>query len=370
MLTEEQQMPRDAARDWARERSPVAALRRLRDSGDGRGFDPALWAEMGQMGWTGVLVPEAHGGSDFGFSALALVLAETGRTLTASPLLSTAVIGASALTLAGSEAQQAAWLPRIASGEAVVALAVEEGPHHAPERIALLAEPADGGWRLAGEKRFVPEGGDADLFIVAARGAGEPDAITLFLVPADAASATPRRMADSRGWADVRFDAALADDAVLGEVGAGRPVLEAVLDRARVALAAEMLGSAAEAFEITLAYLKTRTQFGQLIGGFQALQHRAAQMFTQLELARSCVEAAAAAVDAGAPDLPLLASLAKAKANDVLHLVSNEMVQMHGGIGMTDEHEAGFYLKRARTAEALYGSSAWHRDRYARLAGF
>ena len=372
-LTEEQQMLRDAARDWARERSPVAALRRLRDGGDAGGFDPALWAEMAEMGWSGVLVPEAHGGSDFGFSALALVLAETGRTLTASPLLSTAVIGASALTLAGSEAQQAAWLPRIAAGDAVVALAVDDGPHHAPERMALGAERANGGWRLAGEKRFVPEGGAADLFIVAARtgavhaGAG---AVTLFLVEAAEARAQPRRLADSRGWADVRFDTVAADRAVLGDVHRGDALLEQVLDRARVALAAEMLGSAAEAFEITLAYLKTRTQFGQLIGGFQALQHRAAQMFTELELARSCVEAAAAAVDAGAPDLPALASLAKAKANDVFHRVSNEMVQMHGGIGMTDEHDAGFYLKRARTAEALYGSSAYHRDRYARLAGF
>ena len=372
MLDDEQQMLRDAARDWARERSPVAALRRLRDSGDTRGYDPALWAEMAAMGWTGVLVPEAHGGSDFGFTALALVLAETGRTLTASPLLSTAVIGASALTLAGSGAQQAAWLPRIAGGGAVVALALDEGPHHAPERIGLRAERADGGWRLAGEKRFVPEGGAADLFVVAARtgGAGGMNGITLFLVEAAGATAEPRRMADSRGWADVRFDTTLGDDAALGQGDGGGELLAALLDRARIALAAEMLGSAAEAFEITLAYLKTRTQFGQLIGGFQALQHRAAQMFTELELARSCVEAAAAAVDAGAPDLPALASLAKAKANDVFHRVSNEMVQMHGGIGMTDEHDAGFYLKRARAAEALYGSSAYHRDRYARLAGF
>ena len=366
-LGDEQRMLRDAARDWARERSPVAALRRLRDGGDVRGFDPALWAEMAQMGWTGVLVPEAHGGSEFGFAALALVLAETGRTLTASPLLSTAAVGASALTLGGSPAQQAAWLPRIAGGDAVVALAVDEEPPHAPERIRLAAERAGGGWRLAGEKRFVPEGGAADLFVVAARA---DDGITLFLVEAAAAEAASRRMADNRGWADVRFDVTVGEETVLGAPGGGAALLERLLDRARVALAAEMLGSAAEAFEITLAYLKTRSQFGQLIGGFQALQHRAAQMFTELELARSCVEAAATAVDAEAPDLPALASLAKARANDVFHRVSNEMVQMHGGIGMTDEHDAGFYLKRARTAEALYGSSAWHRDRYARLSGF
>jgi alkylation response protein AidB-like acyl-CoA dehydrogenase len=209
----------------------------------------------------------------------------------------------------------------------------------------------------------VIDGLQADLLIVAAREGGEA---RLFLVRGDAAGVErrPRRMADSRGYADVRFENAPAEP--LG----GPEVLPALLDRAYASLAAEMLGSAAQAFETTLDYLKTRTQFGQLIGGFQALQHRAAQMFVELELARSCVEAALAAADAGAADLPALASLAKARANDAFHRVSNEMVQMHGGIGMTDEHDAGFYLKRARTAEALFGASAFHRDRYARLMGF
>ena len=157
---------------------------------------------------------------------------------------------------------------------------------------------------------------------------------------------------------------------MLGETGREWTILEPALDRARATLAAEMLGTASHAFEITLNYLKTRTQFGQAIGAFQALQHRAAKMFTELELTRSAVEAALEAIDADAPDVPVLASLAKAKANETLHLVSNEMVQMHGGIGMTDAFDAGLYLKRARVAEALYGSSSYHRDRFARLGGY
>ena len=359
MLSEDLLMVRDAAREWAQERAPVAALRRLRDDGDPRGYDPALWREMSELGWAGVLAPEADGGSDLGYAAMGLVLAETGRTLTASPLFATALMGAAALRLGGSVAQQAEHLPRIAAGEITCALALEEGPHHAPERLAARVE--QGG--LSGAKLAVIDGLQADLLIVAAQDGGEA---RLFLVRGDAVGVERRRrrMADSRGYADIGFHSAPAEP--LG----GGGVLPALLDRAYAGLAAEMLGSAAQAFETTLGYLKTRTQFGQLIGGFQALQHRAAQMFVELELARSCVEAALAAADASEPDLPALASLAKAKANDAFHRVSNEVVQMHGGIGMTDEHDAGLYLKRARVAEALFGGSAFHRDRYARLMGF
>ena len=182
---------------------------------------------------------------------------------------------------------------------------------------------------------------------------------------------TPLHTVDNRAAADISFeDVAVPLSAILGDIGEGWAVLDPVLDRARACLAAEMLGTATQAFTITLDYLKTRNQFGQLIGAFQALQHRAAKMFTELELTRSAVQAALDAIDAGAPDTASLCSLAKARANDTLHLVSNEMVQMHGGIGMTDVHDAGLYLKRARVAEALYGTSSYHRDRYARLGGY
>jgi len=376
VLTEEQTMLRDAAKSWARDASPITRLRALRDSGSGASFDPAVWAEMGQMGWAGVIVPEAHGGSAFGYLGLGLILEETGRTLTASPLISTALIAASALMLGGSEAQKTDWLPRIAAGEIVATLAVDEKAHHAPEMTALKADKAGDGWRLTGKKTFVLDGEAADLIIVAARTAGKPgaaDGITLFLVKGTAEGLTRKRLAlaDSRGAAELTFaGVTVGADAVLGEAGKGWAVLEATLDRARAGLAAEMLGSALQAFEITLDYLKTRTQFGQVIGTFQSLQHRAAKMFTDLETTRSCVEAALEAIDAGGADNRAICSLAKAKASELAHLVSNEMVQMHGGIGMTDVHDAGLFLKRARVAEALFGGAGYHRDRYARAMGF
>ena len=376
VLTEEQSLLRDAAKTWTQEKSPVSAFRKMRDAGAPLGYDPVAFAEMAEMGWTGVIIPEEYGGSAFGYVGMGLILEETGRTLTASPLLATALAGASAIILGGTDAQKQAWLPKIASGEAVATLAVDEGAHHAPRKVALTATRTERGFTLSGAKTFVLEGIAADVFVVSARTSGaasDTDGISLFLVPAGTAglTRTTLRLADSRGAANLAFaDVKVGADALLGAEGGGWPLLEQVLDRARAGLAAEMLGSALQAFEITLDYLKTRVQFGQVIGAFQALQHRAAKMFTELELARSCVEAALAAIDNNAPDAPELVSLAKAKAGDTLHLVSNEMVQMHGGIGMTDAHDAGLYLKRARAAETTFGGQSYHRDRYARLQGY
>jgi alkylation response protein AidB-like acyl-CoA dehydrogenase len=376
VLTEEQSMLRDAARTWTREKSPVSAFRKMRDSGAPLGYDPAAFAEMAEMGWTGVIIPEEYGGSAFGYLGLGLILEETGRTLTASPILSTALASASAIILGGTDAQKEAWLPKIASGELVATLAVDEGPHHKPAHVALTAAKSETGYTLSGTKTFVLEGMAAGLFVVSARtagAAGEAAGISLFLVPADVKGISRKalKLADSRGAAIVTFeDVDVGADALLGAEGGGFELLEKTLDRARAGLCAEMLGSAVQAFETTLDYLKTRVQFGQVIGSFQALQHRAAKMFTDLELARSCVEAALTAIDNDSPEVPELVSLAKAKVGDTLHLVSNEMVQMHGGIGMTDAHDAGLYLKRARAAEATFGGQAYHRDRYARLQGF
>ena len=376
VLNEEQTMLRDAAKSWVQEKSPVTAFRKMRDSGVELGYDAAAWNEMAEMGWAGVIIPEEYGGSNFGYLSMGLILEETGRTLTASPLLASGLAAASALVLGGSEEQKSEWLPKIAGGEIVGTLAVDEGAHHAPEKVALKAEKSGSGYKLTGTKSFVLEGLAANLLIVSARTSGKPgdtDGITLFLVPADAAGVTRKRLhlADSRGAANIEFAGVeVGADAVLGEVDKGWPLLEKTLDRARAGLAAEMLGSALQAFETTLDYLKVRVQFGQVIGSFQALQHRAAKMFTDLELARSAVEAALQAIDADTPDVPELVSLAKAKMGDVFHLVSNEMVQMHGGIGMTDAHDSGLFMKRARVTEALFGGASFHRDRYARLMGF
>jgi alkylation response protein AidB-like acyl-CoA dehydrogenase len=373
VLSEEQSMLRDAAKSWVSEKSPVTAFRKMRDSGNEDGFDRAAWKEMAEMGWAGILIPEEFGGVGMGYLTMGLVLEETGRTLVASPLLSTALTATAALLLAGSDAQKQEWLPKIAEGKVIATLAVDEGAHHAPEKIALAAKKSGSGYTLSGKKSFVLDGGAADLFIVAARTSGksgDKTGITLFLVPGNAKGLARHRLksVDSRGVANLTFDN--VEGAMLGSVDGGFDILDATLDRARAGLAAEMLGAATQSFETTLDYLKTRVQFGQVIGTFQALQHRAAKMFTDLELTRSCVEAALAAIDKNANDVAALASLAKAKASDLDHLVSNEMVQMHGGIGMTDAHDSGLYLKRARAAEATFGGSAFHRDRYAKLMGY
>jgi alkylation response protein AidB-like acyl-CoA dehydrogenase len=360
VLTEEQSMLKDAAKSWVQEKSPVSAFRKMRDSGVELGYDAAAWNEMAEMGWAGVIIPEEYGGSDFGYLSLGLILEELGRTLTASPLLASGLAAASALVLGGSDAQKSEWLPKIAEGSVVATLAVDEGPHHNPAKVETKFDAG----KITGKKSFVLEGPAANLFVVSAKG---KDGIGLYLVRADAAGVSKQRLqlADSRGAANVEFKGAAAEP-----LSGGAELLDKVLDRARAGVAAEMLGAATQAFETTLDYLKTRVQFGQVIGSFQALQHRAAKMFTDLELSRSAVEAALTAIDNDSPDTPELVSLAKAKMGDTFHLVSNEMVQMHGGIGMTDAHDAGFYLKRARAAEAAFGNQAFHRDRYARIQGY
>jgi alkylation response protein AidB-like acyl-CoA dehydrogenase len=376
ILSDEAQMVRETALDFFRERSPITALRKLRDDNDPDGFSRPLWRQMAELGWTGFLVSEDQGGSAFGVTGLAQVMEAAGRTLTASPLLSTALLGASLLELGGSDDQKAEHLPNLIAGELIVALALEETAHHAPNRIATTARRDGAGYVLDGQKCFVLDGHVADMLVVAARTAGARDdrqGITLFLVPGQAAGLTRTRtiMVDSRNAALVRLaGVAVGLDAVLGPVDGGADLLDQVLDCARVGLAAEMLGSASEAFERTVQYLKDRKQFGVAIGTFQALKHRAAQMFCEVEVTRSAVMAATAALDERANDAAILASLAKAKAGDTLYLCGNEGVQMHGGIGMTDEHEIGFFMKRARVAQATFGDAAFHRDRFAALSGY
>jgi alkylation response protein AidB-like acyl-CoA dehydrogenase len=375
VLSEEQSLLKDQARSWVSEQAPVSAFRAMRDSGVEVCFAPQTWRAMVEMGWTGILVPEAYGGSGLGYLTMGLVLEETGRQLTASPLLASALAGTSAVLLGGSDAQKQSLLPGAVDGSQILTLAVDEGPRHAPEQTALTAERSGKGYTLTGCKRLVLEGAAATTLIVAARTGGKPgetNGITLFAVPADATgiTRTPVKTADCRGYANVDFDGVAAgEDALLGAVDDGFALLDATLDRARAGLAAEMLGTAAGAFEMTLEYLKTRKQFGQVIGSFQALGHRAAALYSEMELARSCVEAALQALDGGSDEAAKLASLAKSKAGDFLHHASNELIQIHGGIGMTDEFDAGFYLKRARAAEAIYGNQAFHRNRYATLLG-
>lgn len=353
VLNDEQTMLRDMAREWVDNEAPVSAYRKMRDSGLAEGFDAAAWGEIGQMGWPGIVVPEDYGGSAFGYLSLGLVLEQMGRNLVASPLASSAV-AATAIAEGGSDAAKQAWLPKIASGEVIAALAIDEGPRH-DRRI----EASVSGGKLTGHKAFVAEGDSAGVFVVAAA-----DGLYLVDGAADGVTRSPRRMVDARSHADVRFDGASAEK--LGDAA----LIDRMCDLAATATAAEMLGIAVQAFETTSAYLKQRVQFGQPLATFQALQHRMAKMFTELELMRSAVEAALEAIDAGRSDVDQAACLAKAVAGETLHLVSREMVQLHGGIGMTDEHDAGFYMKRAQVLETMWGSAAWHRERFARMNGY
>jgi alkylation response protein AidB-like acyl-CoA dehydrogenase len=350
-------------------------MRKIRDSNSEIGFDPATFKSIAGMGWTGVVIPEDFGGSDFGYRSMGVLLEEFGRKLVAAPLIGSAIGAASAITLGGTDEQKGEWLPKIADGSAIAALALDEGPRFAPEKIALAATRKGSGYALSGNKTFVLEGLAANVFVVAARTSGKPTdekGVTLFLVPANAKGLSRKRreLIDSRGYADLKFDnVEVGADAVLGQADNGNVLLTKVLDRVYASVAAEEVGIALQAFETTLEYLKTRTQFGQVIGTFQALQHRAANLFTQIQLARPTVDEALTAIDAGAPDVSELASLSKATANDLVNYVTREMIQLHGGIGMTDAHDAGFYIKRARTLEASFGSSAYHRERFARLKG-
>jgi acyl-CoA dehydrogenase len=375
VLTEEQQMIRESAAGFFADRAPVSELRRLRDANDATGFSRELWKAMAEMGFAGVLVPEAHGGVGLGHVAAGLVQEEIGRHLSLTPFLSTGVLAATALEHATPE-QQAAHLPRIAAGDAVIAVALDEKSRHAPHHVETRAEASGNGFRLTGRKAHVLDGHAADTLIVAARTSGDADdkdGITLFLVKADAAGVTTdkRAQVDSRGVARLDLDGVQVDGAdVIGEVGKGWAVIERVLDAGRVCLAAEMLGVSGESFRQTVDYLKTREQFGKKIGEFQALQHRAAHLFCEVELARSATLRAAQALDGADATAPMFASLAKAKAGEVAKLATNEAVQMHGGIGMTDEYDIGFYMKRARAAAETFGDHAYHGDRLARIMGY
>ena len=375
-LTEEQSLLKEQASSWARDDAPVSKFREMRDSGNEFGFDKGTWASIGEMGWAGIVVPEEFDGVDMGYLTFGVVLEELGRQLTASPLVASGLVAATALVAGGTEEQKRRWLPRIADGSVILTLAIDEGPRHAPEKTAFQAEKSGAGFVLTGRKVHVLEGSSADAMIVAARTSGTPGesaGISLFLIDAGAKGVTRERLstADSRGYANVTFsNVEVPAEALLGSLDRGGAILEATLDRARAGLAAEMLGTAAQSFDMTLEYLKTRVQFGEVIGSFQALGHRAAGLFTEMEKTRSCVEAALQSIDDDAEDVAQMCSLAKCKAGEFLHHMSNELIQIHGGIGMTDEFDAGLYLKRARALESLYGNQSFHRDRYATLAGF
>ena len=376
VLTEEEQFLKDTAKNFADERSPITHFRALRDNNDPLLWDKDLWSEMTKLGWPGILIPEDYGGSNFGVTGISVILNECAKTLTPSPLFATGVIGAYSITNYGTEKQKEFYLPKIVNGELTTALAIDESSHHNPADTEIIAKKQGSSFIINGKKTFVIDGASADLIILLARTSGikgDMTGLTLFLVDANSNGIDRRKlnMADSRNYANINFkNVEIPDSDILGDLETGGETIENILDIGRIAMASEMLGNAEAAFETTLDYLKQRKQFGVLIGSFQALQHRAAEMFCEIELTKSSVMGAMKAADEGSNELQRLSSLAKTMAGETLHLVSNEAVQMHGGIGVTDEYDIGFFLKRARVAEQIFGSSKYHTERYANLSGF
>jgi alkylation response protein AidB-like acyl-CoA dehydrogenase len=376
VLNEEQTMLREAAKDFLNGRAPVSHLRQLRDDDVTEGFSRELWAEMAEMGWAAIIVPETYGGLDYGYTGLGLVLEETGRTLSPSPLLSTALLGTSALILSENEDICAQWLPQIAAGEKLLAIAFEESAQHRPATVNCSAEPKGDGYVLNGRKLAVIDGHVADAFIVSARtrsGENLSEGISLFLLAKDTAGLHIKTndMLDNHRGCEVQLDDVAVDRSQrLGPLHSGSPILQKILDRGRIGMAAEMLGIAQETFERTMQYLKERKQFGVPIGVFQALQHRAAILFGEIELCKSVVLKALQAIDEDSDEVPILASLAKAKCGQTADLATAEGIQMHGGIGMTDEFDIGFFMKRWRALNQQLGDHRYHLDRFATLKGY
>lgn len=372
---EDQSMLRDSARDFMKTEAPVAHLRKYRDMDCKDGFSHDLWKQFSEMGFTGILIPEADGGLGMGHIEAGIVLEEIGRNLSPSPFLSTSVVAVEALK-AADKAMRDRWFPGILAGETVIGIAIEEGKKHHPEKIALKAERSGNGFKLSGAKQFVVQGSSADMLIVAARtggAVGETDGLTLFAVEKDAAglSMDAARTVDSAMAARVAFDGVeVTADAVIGDVDGGWAVLSKMLNAGRTGSAAEMVGVGTGAMDLTFDYLKQRKQFGRVIGEFQALQHRAAHLYGEMEMARSAVLKAQNFLDEEDPRAELYASVAKAKAGLACSLSVREGVQMHGGIGMTDEYDIGLYMKRDRALAEFMGDIYFHADRVAKLNGY
>ncbi|MEM9406058.1 MAG: acyl-CoA dehydrogenase family protein [Acidobacteriota bacterium] len=371
-----QQMLANTAAEFTGKHDGIARLRSLRDADDALAYDPNVWAEMADLGWTAIPFAEADGGLGMGLAEVVLITEALGRGLAPEPYISAVVLAGSLLNGA-SDAQREAWIGATIDGSRRLSVAYQEdGARYDLSHVTTSASAAGDGWVLNGEKIQVIDGYDADGWIVSARTAGDArdaDGVTLFLIPSDrvGASCTRQKRIDSRNAGLLKLDGVQVTAAdVVGEVGSGRAALGDAVDRATVALCGEMLGGMTEAFDRTIAYLNEREQFGVLIGTFQALKHRAAEMFVERELARSVVMASARAVDEGSADAAIQVSNAKARCCDAYQLLTNEALQMHGGIGMTDEHDIGLFMKRARVSEMTFGDASFHRNRFAELKGF
>ena len=373
---DDQTMLADSAAQFMAEQGSIEKqLRHWRDRDCPDGFGHALWEQFAEMGFTGILVSEEDGGMGMGHVEAGIVLEEIGRNLTPSPFLTSSVLAATALK-SGSDDLRGRYLPGLIEGKSVFAVAVDEGSKHRPERIAMRAEKSGNGFKLSGQKDFVIQGASADMLVVAARTSGsddDADGITLFAVPKDAANMSHDavRLVDSSVATHTKFDGVELDgDAVIGEVDGGRDILNAMLTAGRIGSAAEGVGVARVAMDITVEYLKQRKQFGKLIGEFQALQHRASHLYSEVEIARAAVFKAQQLFDGDSEKADLMASVAKAKVAKTAGLAVREGVQMHGGVGMTDEYDIGLYMKRDRALGEFLGDAYYHAGRVAEMSGY
>lgn len=374
--TEDQAMLADTAAGFmAEEGNTSKQLRHWRDRNCKDGFGHGLWKQFAELGFTGMLLDEDDGGLGMGHVEAGIVLEEIGRNLTPSPFLTSSVLAATALKHGGAAIKDR-YLPGLIEGDSVFAVAIDETAKHRPGRITCRAEKSGNGFRLTGSKSFVIQGASADMLVVAARTSGadeDEDGITLFAVPKDAANMNhdPVRLVDSSMATHTKFDGVELDgDAVIGEVDGGREVLNAMLAAGRIGAAAEGVGVARGAMDMTIDYLKQRKQFGKLIGEFQALQHRASHLYSEVEIARAVTIKAQQLLDEGAESAELMTSVAKAKVAKAAGLAVKEGVQMHGGIGMTDEYDIGLYMKRDRALQEFLGDAYFHANRVAQLSGY
>ncbi len=372
-FTEEQELLRTSARKFLENECPAAFVRQR--MAEPAAMTDAFWHKLAEQGWFGILYPEALGGSGLGLVDMAVLMEEMGRAVMPGPFFSTVLLGGLAILEAGSPAQRQEWLPRIAKGSAKVSLAwTEPNARWDAAGIVATGREAAGGFILSGTKLFVPDAHISDMLIVAVRtrdGSTMEDGVSLFLVPKDAAglAVTPLPTIDeTRKLCEVKLDnVAVPAAALLGEKHGGWPALVRVLDRATVALCGEMCGGAQQVLDMTTAYAKIRIAFGKPIGSYQGVKHQAADMLVAIENAKSLTYYAAWAVDESLDEAPLAVSMAKAAASDAYRKVASTGIQLHGGIGMTWEHDLQLYFKRAKASEVAFGDATWHRERVARL---
>ena len=374
-FSEEQELLRDSARKFLDSECDTKFVRRMMETE--AAMTPEFWAQLAENGWLGITYPEEHGGSGLGILELVVLMEEVGRAVMPGPYPATVLLGGAAIAAAASPAQKAEWLPKIVAGEAKATLAATEpNARWDAAGIALRAREERGGLVLDGSKMFVPDAHLADVLVVAARtrdGSTMEDGISLFLVPRGTAGVTVMRLPsvdETRKLCEVRFaGVALPATALIGELHRGWPTVAGIIDRAAVALSAEMCGAAQQVLDLTVEYAKMRVAFGKPIGTYQAVKHKCADMLIEIENAKSLTYYAAWANDEGEADAAMAVSMAKAAASDAGRKVCAAGIQLHGGIGMTWEHDLQLYLKRAKASEIAFGDATWHRERIARLMG-